>query len=207
MNIRTNITSCIVSALALLAPLNLAWAQDPYLDLIQGYRSNSIASSFPQSVGPFNLTKHVVNPQDFGVTAEYQAVDANATVVMAGVKANNKDAAYPIKDGADDPVVRDLFEKATQYHAAQPNEIAQQISLPYGAGLSMPCVSADAAQDKHAFLVCVVGMHSRYLLIQPAANYTNGTKEAAERTLSEFATSIATTMSAIGAPQAPPPPQ
>jgi hypothetical protein len=204
MNIRTKITACLVSTLVLAGLSGGALAQDPYLDLIQGYRSNSIADKFPQTVGPFTLVKHSVNPQDFGVTAEYEAVDAKATVIMAGVKANNKAAAYPIKDGADDPVVRDLFEKATQYHSTQPGEIAVQSTLPYSAGLAMPCVSADAAQEKHAFLVCVVGMHSRYLLIQPVANYAKGSKEAAERTLSDFATSLATTMHDIGAP--PPPP-
>ncbi|MBA8880749.1 hypothetical protein [Phyllobacterium myrsinacearum] len=200
MNIRTKITACIVSTLALAGPVNSAFAQDPYLDLIQGYRSNSIADRFPQTVGPFTLVKHSVNPQDFSVTAEYEAVDARASVTMAGVKASNKEAAYPIKDGADDPVVRDLFEKATQYHSTQPGEIAVQTTLPYSAGQAMPCVTADAAQDKHAFLVCVIGMHSRYLLIQPAATYSNGTKEAAERTLADFATSIAMTMNDIGAP-------
>ena len=170
MNIRTKITGCLVSTLVLLGPLNSAFAQDPYLDLIQGYRSNSIADRFPQMVGPFTLVKHSVNPQDFTVTAEYEAVDARATVTMAGVRASNKDAAYPIKDGADDPVVRDLFEKATQYHSTQPGEIAVQTTLPYSAGRAMTCVTADAAQEKHGFLVCVVGMHSPYLLVQPAAH-------------------------------------
>jgi hypothetical protein len=200
MNIRTKITGCLVSTLVLLGSLNGAFAQDPYLDLIQGYRSNSIADRFPQMVGPFTLVKHSVNPQDFSVTAEYEAVDARATVTMAGVRASNKDAAYPIKDGPDDPVVRDLFEKATQYHSTQPGEIAVQTTLPYSVGRAMPCVTADAAQEKHAFLVCVIGMHSRYLLIQPVANYAKGSKDAAERSLADFATSIATTMNDLGAP-------
>ena len=199
MNIRHRIASCALSGAVVLLQVSPLHAQEADPDLIQGYRSGDILTSLPDTSGPFTVISRNSDPQNFSATVEYGGLDARAIVSINGVRASNVPGIYPVRDGPDDPVVRSLLDQAFQYHSTQPGQIAQRTNVSYG-NRAMACVSSDDPQKKDDFLVCATGVLGRYLLIQPVINYRLSSKELVDRQLTDFASSVASTVSALALP-------
>jgi len=196
MNIQFGIVCSIVSIFFLAVPTSAPQAQETELDLIQGYRSRDILIGLPDSSGPFTVISRNADPANFTATVEYGGVDARAIVSVNGVRASNVAGMYPVRDGADDPVVRSLLDQAFQYHSSQPNQVAQRTNVSYG-NRAMACVSSDDPQKKDDFLVCATGVLGRYMLIQPVMNYRLSSKEVVDRQLADFASDMASSISAL----------